>query len=1126
MSFNVADLVATLRVDKASFDRDVIGAGARVSELGKQSESTGAQMAGALSGGAKAAAVATVALGVASVNVLKNLLQTGIAYNTLQQTSRAALKTLMGGAQEANKQMDKLDVFAKTSPFSKSVFITAQQQLIGFGVSAQKVIPYLNAVQDATAAVGGSNQDISDISTILAQIAGAGKITGQDLLQLGQRGINAADLIGKSLGKTGPEIKASITKGTLDSTVALDALVKGMEVRFGGAAANVKQTMTGAADRVKSATRDIGSALAEPFVAHNGGGRLVQWTNDWADALRAIEKKTPAVVDLIMTRFSPAVAGVSVHIQNFKNAVKDFDLSKISNGLDTLQHNLPAVAALTGGIAALSGAVLADIPVIGKLVGGFNPLLTALIAAAAASPAVREALGDIFRAAEPLLPAITDLSSALSGALTSGLNAAVPLLHSGASIMGVLVGAVTPVIGAIADLVRGFSDLPAGVQTAVIAFGGFIAAKGPAEDALGGIGDSISGLVGKIKGGGLAGAVSGLLSVFGGPWGLALGAASAALGFFAQQQADTDQRVKDFTASLDQNTGAVTQNTAVVAGNKLKDYAGTLKDIHLNAKDAADAVSKGGPAFVDMQNKINALRQATLEYNTTQGQGGTVHEEAKKRLIDLAAQYNINADAATNLNSGALTQLLGGMSTMRTEVVDSSAAWQDANGKQAAVKPVTLALSDAIKKVGDSTANTSDRLQAYQDIIDAMNGKTKTAEQSSRDLSKTSRDLAGFFNEVDANGNKLNKTLAFNKDGSVAFNDAGDRLTGMLDSLAQKGQTAALAAADLAKSQGRGSQAASDADKALAPYRATLQDLANKGLISQKQVDALSKSLFGVPGKTTAVLTDDGSAPAVKLKVDELTRTILATPDKQVTITEPQSPAVIAKLKALGYVVTTLPNGTVQIAEKGAAAARAAAESVRTTVRLMDGSTATVYVVADTRQAMSDIERLKANSQIQANLYKTGGAYRAEGAVVDYYANGGLREHPALTPMSASLASIVPANSWRVIGDNMTAPELFAPLDGSARSIELMREGARRMGFNLVPEGATRYLADGGLLSNGSTGGGRGTATAAGIDYDRLAAAIGKQGDTYQFTVPDKATAQEFFDEAQYQARIRNRRGE
>jgi hypothetical protein len=45
------------------------------------------------------------------------------------------------------------------------------------------------------------------------------------------------------------------------------------------------------------------------------------------------------------------------------------------------------------------------------------------------------------------------------------------------------------------------------------------------------------------------------------------------------------------------------------------------------------------------------------------------------------------------------------------------------------------------------------------------------------------------------------------------------------------------------------------------------------------------------------------------------------------------------------------------------------------------------------------------------------------------------------------------------------------------------------------------------------------------IDYDRLAAMAGGGGDTYQFTVPDKLTAQDYFAEAQYQSRVRNRGG-
>lgn len=51
------------------------------------------------------------------------------------------------------------------------------------------------------------------------------------------------------------------------------------------------------------------------------------------------------------------------------------------------------------------------------------------------------------------------------------------------------------------------------------------------------------------------------------------------------------------------------------------------------------------------------------------------------------------------------------------------------------------------------------------------------------------------------------------------------------------------------------------------------------------------------------------------------------------------------------------------------------------------------------------------------------------------------------------------------------------------------------------------------------------TAPAAGIDYGKLAAAVSSAGTTYQFTVPDKATAQDFFAEAKHQTQVKSRGG-
>lgn len=303
------------------------------------------------------------AVGVAVTGVGVAALKTGIQYNTLQQTTRAALSTLLGSAQAANAQMDKLDAFARNSPFSKQTFISAQQQMLAFGIETQKVIPYLDSVQNAVAAMGGSNQQISEISFIMSQISAASKITGQDLMQLGQRGINAAELIGSQMGKTGAQIRADITAGTLDADKALDALAAGMDAKFGGAAANVKNTFEGAMDRVKAAWRDFASELARPLVDPNGGGALVDLLNWTADAMRAFED-LPEPVKTTISALT-GIVGVSALVGGafmlalpkflaFKDALRDIGVtgSVVKGGLGGVVNFLGG----PWGIALLAAA--------------------------------------------------------------------------------------------------------------------------------------------------------------------------------------------------------------------------------------------------------------------------------------------------------------------------------------------------------------------------------------------------------------------------------------------------------------------------------------------------------------------------------------------------------------------------------------------------------------------------------------------------------------------------------------------------------------------------------------------------------------------------------------------------
>lgn len=274
----------TLRAEIAQYAQAMNEAAAKTREVGSESEKA-AQKREAF----QKLGTTMLGVGAAMTAVTLAVAKTGIEYNTLQQTSRAALSTLLGGAQQANAQMDKLDAFARTSPFAKTTFITAQQQMLAFGIESKKVVPYLDAISEAVAAAGGSNQQLGEIAFIMAQISSAGKITAQDLMQLGQRGVNAAELIGSQMGKTGAEIRSAITSGSLDADQALDALAAGMKEKFNGASANVKQTFEGAMDRVRAAWRDLSADLAKPLVDPSGGGALVDFLNWTADILRAVQ---------------------------------------------------------------------------------------------------------------------------------------------------------------------------------------------------------------------------------------------------------------------------------------------------------------------------------------------------------------------------------------------------------------------------------------------------------------------------------------------------------------------------------------------------------------------------------------------------------------------------------------------------------------------------------------------------------------------------------------------------------------------------------------------------------------------------------------------------------------------
>lgn len=82
-------------------------------------------------------------------------------------------------------------------------------------------------------------------------------------------------------------------------------------------------------------------------------------------------------------------------------------------------------------------------------------------------------------------------------------------------------------------------------------------------------------------------------------------------------------------------------------------------------------------------------------------------------------------------------------------------------------------------------------------------------------------------------------------------------------------------------------------------------------------------------------------------------------------------------------------------------------------------------------------------------------SFQANGSVLMPMAHGG-----KLSPM-APIAQTVAPNTWRVVGDRMDVPEIYAPLDGSSRSLAILLEGLRS--FGVLP------MADGGVVGSSAS---------------------------------------------------------
>ena len=115
------------------------------------------------------------------------------------ESYEVSFRTLLGNEQLSKKFFGEIREFAAQTPLYLNSLASGAQMMLGFNVEAEKVIPTLRQIGDISM---GDAQRFQSLTLAFSQMTAAGRLMGQDLLQMVNAGFNPLSEISRKTGKS------------------------------------------------------------------------------------------------------------------------------------------------------------------------------------------------------------------------------------------------------------------------------------------------------------------------------------------------------------------------------------------------------------------------------------------------------------------------------------------------------------------------------------------------------------------------------------------------------------------------------------------------------------------------------------------------------------------------------------------------------------------------------------------------------------------------------------------------------------------------------------------------------------------------------------------------------------
>lgn len=202
-----------------------------------------------------------------------------------------AYSNLFSDTALAKEFINVLKDFAALTPFSFTDAEAATKRLLAYGIQSKNVMYVMQGIMAAASAQGDSTK-IEAISRAIGQIYTYGKLMTAEVRQLTEAGIPVYDILQEKLGLTQEQLR-NLGHEAIPASEAINALIDGMNERFGGIVDASSKTLQGMISNIKDNAVMLGAGLFEPV----------------ADAIKFMLSKVGAALFSLREAFETSGAG-------------------------------------------------------------------------------------------------------------------------------------------------------------------------------------------------------------------------------------------------------------------------------------------------------------------------------------------------------------------------------------------------------------------------------------------------------------------------------------------------------------------------------------------------------------------------------------------------------------------------------------------------------------------------------------------------------------------------------------------------------------------------------------------------------------------------------------------------